>query len=198
MDKIKRVCLTLDDFSDEINALEVLDRFHNYFFNFKVTVFAIPTRCSPEFFEYVKKYFLYLEIAQHGYLHYVDEFGNSGYEKARHLIKKGKREDMVKGWKSPGWKTSKDTYKALKDLGYWVAVNTKKYREIEPPEGIKYYEHNCTFDGLKEFQGEELKIQGHIHEAAKDSVYRHFKVFEEVVDRDAEFLFASELLQVKE
>jgi len=161
---MKKIVLDLDDYCDKHNCLKDLIDLKKYLPNLKVTLFTIPKRISKELLETVK-FLDWIQLAIHG------EYHDSNYEFARRTYDEayGKIYTAfdpffyIGGFKAPGWQISKETMKALKKLGFWVAVQYPDDRMNGHPDGkyqpavikgMKYY-------ALNEEQEGYIKIHGH-------------------------------------
>ena len=113
-------------------CLELLVDQKRLFPNLKVTLFAIPFykgTDNTEFFRSVlKEHGDWIQLAIHGYDHATPtECKDWNYGEAMEKISKAYligRGCFVKGFKAPGWQISRDTYRVLDTLGFWVADNT--------------------------------------------------------------------------
>lgn len=131
---MKDVVLDLDDFAENPGnsreALELLIKEKKKFPKLKVTLFAIPfyqdKDNSPYFKEVLKEHGDWIEMAVHGWHHETPtECINWTYDEAKEKIQKAL--DMgcfVKGFKAPGWQISRETYRAVRDLGLWISDHT--------------------------------------------------------------------------
>lgn len=121
-----------DDFSEQDNRLDLLEQLHDANPAFRCTLFAIPALGSYDFWESVPEW---CELAMHGWLHPTPrECEHWTYVDAvRHLDFCPRM--FVKGFKAPGWQISDDTYRALKDKGWWVADHWEN--DHRRPKGIK-------------------------------------------------------------
>lgn len=135
-DYLLDVVLDLDDFAEnEGNSkecLELLIKQKEQYPNLKVTLFAIPfyqdKDNTPFFRQTVEKYGDWMQLAIHGWTHETPtECREWNFEEALAKISKAwmmGRGCFVKGFKAPGWQISRDTYKALETLKFWVADHT--------------------------------------------------------------------------
>lgn len=148
------VVLDLDDFAQNPsnNCLADLMDLKLKYPKFKVTLFAIPyfqSKDNSEFYKWVlEKFGDWIELAIHGWKHETPaECKEWNYNTAFRLLKRADEMGcFVKGFKAPGWQISRETYKALDDLGFWIADhNTSEYTEKgvlnkdRRPETLKVY-----------------------------------------------------------
>ena len=104
----------------------------------KITLFAIPARCTPSFLKALDA-LDWVELAVHGYDH------NSNYESLEWSLEQALESleyaerlgHFVKGFKAPGWQISDATYQALLQKGYWVA--DQDYNNDRRPKELPCY-----------------------------------------------------------
>lgn len=122
------VILDFDDFREDENSLDYLYRLRAKFPNFKVTLFTIPAKCSPEFLKAVKE-IPWIQMAVHGHEHSPVECETWKQHEARtflqHDFEAGGIKPFVRGFKAPQWRMSQGTIAACQELGFWVANNAE-------------------------------------------------------------------------
>lgn len=170
------IVVDVDDLSPVKLGLETLIKMREHYPNFKVTAFTPALDQSiaqgktkekklKEWADLVKQYD-WLEIAPHGFLHLKEEM-LCDYDSAVKIIKgceavfKKIGLPFVKIWKSPYWQTSKETYEAMRDHGYVVAVD--KNQELPDVPGLEVYIFNKSLE--EPFNGQEedvVKWHGHV------------------------------------
>lgn len=85
---------------------------------FKVTLFAVPALGSPT---YWNGFPAWCELAMHGHLHPDPyECANWSYERMAQALE-DKPARFVRGWKSPGWQSSDEVFRVLRDFDWWCA-----------------------------------------------------------------------------
>jgi hypothetical protein len=87
---------------------------------------------------------------------------------------------FVEGWKSPGWQISAGTYRALNELGWWVA--DQHLEDHRRPEGLRTYFYE---DGLDRWHG-------HIQNVCGNGLQETWPVLLEAVTEAPSFEFVSE------
>lgn len=125
-----------DDFHEHNHKLDRLRELRELRPDFRCTVFAVPGLGSPEFWRSVPEW---VELAVHGWVH-PDPYECSRWSYGRMealLDEPVVREFFVEGWKSPGWQISDDTYRVLRDRGWWVA--DQHLEDGRRPPGLRAY-----------------------------------------------------------
>lgn len=126
-----------DDFHETNHRLDLLEQLRDANPLFRMTAFAIPAYCSPEFLASLPEW---IEVVPHGWAHggrdcsNPREAENWTYEQAMDVLL-SKPDRMVEGWKSPGWQISDGTYQALLELDWWCADHPEN--DDRRPEGIR-------------------------------------------------------------
>lgn len=182
------ILFDLDDFGTDgkYNCLPKLLELKKILPVLKVNLFTIPMKVN----EYTLR-----EMSKLGWIHFLPhglyhednyEFAKLTYDEARlklsyipHL------KYYHKGFKAPGWQISQGTMEALKEMGFWVAVQWGDGRfngDVNGPyqpaviEGLPYYAWreypkaihghtwNCCSNGLEELWDSLIKLP-------KDSVF---------------------------
>ena len=107
-----------DDHCPDNDAMPYMLRLKELNPAFKATLFAIPALGDDEFWNSHPDW---IELAMHGWAH-PDPYEAAGwtYEQAIDVML-CKPERFVRGFKAPGWQISDATYRAIVDLGWWVA-----------------------------------------------------------------------------
>jgi hypothetical protein len=204
---LPQVVLDLDDFYEGNTSIELLSELRTCIPNFKVNLFTIPGRCSPEFVRSMGKQD-WIHLIPHGWGHYTNYEVMAWDEKttANMLRRCEEMGFTVKGFKAPGWQISDACMVALRDAGYWLA--DQPYNRERRPEGLRVYElkqwvekHCVAVAGcsavIEERPNQYLSIHGHIGhlngrnanalELIADSI-RHYE------KNPAQFRFIDELL----
>lgn len=120
-----------DDFHAGNHRLDLLEQLHDANPLFRMTAFAVPGLCPPEFLETVPDW---IELAGHGWTHpHPREAEHWSYDQAIDVLL-SLPDRFVEGWKSPGWQVSDGTYTALLDLGWWIADHPDNNERR--PEGL--------------------------------------------------------------
>jgi hypothetical protein len=118
-----------DDFCEDENRLDLLHALRDSNPEFRCTLFAIPAKGSPEFWDSVPEW---CELAMHGWAHPNSrEAEGWTYEQAHDVLAR-KPERFVEGWKSPGWQSSPFVYEALMDRDWWIADHWENAERLRP------------------------------------------------------------------
>lgn len=169
------VILSSDDFYASNHGFKHLDALNEYFDNFKITVFCIPT-CLPE--EWVKAEVLtrpYLKVALHGYYHTMFECQDWDTVTAVKNITEAEEAWTVKGFKPPFWIDSEGTLEACHRLGYWVAVNPDAPPYGKMPDGLKLFYHDTDIHQIpEEWDKKYLKLHSHIQNVCSNGIAECF------------------------
>jgi hypothetical protein len=158
----------LDDFCDDDRSMEDLKRLRSIreqIPTFKVTLFTIPGRCSPEFISWMRTAHPWCDLVQHGWNH------DSNYEckawskqDCKDFLAAGRDLGITtRGFKAPGWQISDGCYEALLEEGYWVA--DQLYNDPRRPSMAAYVlwtKMRFTFTGRGLPDIKVLQIHGHI------------------------------------
>jgi hypothetical protein len=121
-----------DDFCETENRLDLLNLLREANPAFRCTLFAIPAKGSPEFWESVPEW---CELAVHGWEHpHPREAADWSYEEAIQVLA-ARPPRFTEGFKAPGWQVSDDTYRALDDCGWWIADHWEN--DGRRPEGLR-------------------------------------------------------------
>lgn len=154
----------LDDQSDQYDVLPRLLELKEILPNLKVNLFTIPDATSPELIAEMRKH-PWIQIIPHGFTHSSNyEFSKLSYREAADLFTKTKLKcfEFVKGFKAPGWQISTEVMQALKDRGWWVAVQYSDGRfdgDVNGPyqpkviPGLNFYALNELLPGYKAIHG---------------------------------------------
>lgn len=191
--KLDDVVFTLDDFHETNHKLELLHDMKKRFPKLKVTLFVIPSKSSIEWLKRVKED--YFEYAVHGWFHdittrpyddgslYPEECLNWTEEDANKYLKKAEEMGVfIKGFKAPGWGMNTQTYKVLKDRGYWVMDN--KDRSHERPDWV-----DNNFES-----GSLVEVNGHIQFTAFNGLEELASERKCNFKQDTNFHFVSDII----
>lgn len=166
-----------DDFQQSEHRLDLLHRLKDANPAFKCTLFAIPGNTNPDWWDTVPEW---CELALHGEFHpHPREAEDWTYDKAMSVLT-AKPERFVDGFKAPGWQISDDTYRALADLGWWVA--DQPYNDDRRPDILVH----------RLGDGPGLHIHGHIPDVCGNGIAETFDMLLHFVSAASEFRFVSE------
>lgn len=185
----------LDDHPDG-NCLPKLLELKKILPKLKLTLFAIPAKMTKEKLEEIEQYD-WIQLTVHGFDHEDNyEFAQLSKEDAATLISVGYDSlHYVKGFKAPGWQISQGTMEALKEMGFWVAVQWSDGRfngDLNGPyqpaviKGLKYY-------AWREYPN---AIHGHTWECCGNGLET---LWQKLINLspDSEFLFINEYVNAK-
>ncbi len=129
--------LNADDFYDENNGLDLLFEFRSKLPGFKITMFAIPARCSNGFLKEVEQ-IEWIDLVPHGLNHETArECELWTYAESLEYLVLASGLGWTKGFKAPGWNVSDGLYQALLERRYWIADHPKN--NARRPEGLPVY-----------------------------------------------------------
>ena len=134
---MKKVALSLDDFSVLNNRMDLLLKIKEHYPDFKVSLFTIPVdwrfEQKPEArifrdksLALIKENLDWMQIIPHGLTHMPKEFEKCDYYTFRDLVLPSIDEAFTKdglpyekGFKAPYWLWNKKVVKALDEAGWW-------------------------------------------------------------------------------
>jgi len=209
----RKIVLDLDDFDDDNRCDEELIALNEYFDNFKINMFAIPMKTSIEtldkytkeagcvFYPHGFKH-TYLEMdsmnyrVTGGYLDVVDRRGSYWSP-----VVPGSTTLYGKVFKAPYWRYSSESYEALNDRDYVVAVSREQVNP--PPEYVKTYEYdweldeidNAITDAIRQ-KKEIITLHGHVT-PYRNSLDLFYEKLMKRFPKDTEFLSIEEYLKTK-
>lgn len=126
LERMPKVVVDFDDLCDNTaHTLTVLEDLKVAYPNFKVTLFAIPARCSQATLQHVaqlnEKYGKFIALAPHGWRHTRGECYAWTSEEAIAKIKAAAAMGIdAPLFKAPAWLLDGETYHACEELGYTV------------------------------------------------------------------------------
>lgn len=189
-----RVVFDLDDWGAGRNPRQELFDLKVERPSLKVTVFAVPTRCTPGdlgFFEANKDW---IEVACHGYFHSSMECFDWSEDEAEDKISDGCEilgiDPKNSGFKPPSWRANGQTYGVLEKLGMWAADH--------PQEAPEWLRKSPALPRYVVGLDPALKVvHGHTWEI-EDNGPSHWIKWIKDLPEDAEFLFNSECTGIVE
>jgi len=185
----------LHDYPDG-NPLPKLLELKKILQNLKVTLFTIPEKMDKEMDKEIEQYD-WIQMAVHGCFHEDNyEFAKLSKEDAETLISVGYDSlHYVKGFCAPGWQISQGTMEALKELGFWVAVQWGDGRLNGDPNG-QY--QPAVIEGLPYYAWREYPnaIHGHTWECCGNGLE---SLWQKLINlpKDSEFLFVDDYVKTK-
>lgn len=180
---LDKAVFDLDDECDELSALPKLLELKAKFPKLKVTLFAIPSKCSAEHLYKLHQYD-WIELGVHGWYHDTEhgratECNYWSEEEANDYLSRA--EEMLgfkKVFRPPGWNINIETYKVLIARGYRIAEHLGHDRW--PELGGERY----TTGHLMESHGHTWECNGNGIQELSDKKCNF--------DENTEFFFVSE------
>lgn len=172
------------DFDDAYTGHDQLDRLrqlHDLRDDFKVTLFAIPAHCSPEWCDDLPDW---IELAVHGWTHHSN-YECAGWQREdlwEVMDAPVVRDFFTEGFKAPGWQISDECYDALLDADWWVA--DQHLEDARRPEGMRVYFY------------EDGGWHGHIDNVCGNGIEETWDRLVDAVTDAAEFRFCSQAARV--
>ncbi len=138
----KTAILDFDDLCDENDPYDILVMLHERDPGFKVTLFAIPTRCSDVL---LKKYEAIREwcvLGVHGWRHARHECLGWTSEETQDKLRLATERypHYVRLFKAPNWEIDLETYKGCREAGFAVADHIRNIEIL--PAGQPHYIYN--------------------------------------------------------
>lgn len=173
-----------DDFYEQkaFNMLKKLKEVNPFF---KVTLFSIPGKNTPEFFDEVSNED-WIELALHGWLHTYLECKNWKVKDVVDYIDKINHKYslvFVNGFKPPYWAMSREAIDTFLEFGYWLSLH---------PESEDYKELLAVGKPIYRFTKETQ--HGHI-EWGNNSLYNNFDYWVRLIKDVINFKFISEVIE---
>lgn len=157
------VCMDFDDLTDDNDRLDILLCLKERDPGFKVTLFAIPARCSDKLLASYDQHAEWIQLGIHGWRHarheclaWTSEETVEKIDMARHIYPA-----FAQIFKAPNWETCDELYDGLKQRGIAVADHIRNIAIM--PENMPHYIYNIKLrdDHLR-------RIHGHIQPTAYD------------------------------
>lgn len=139
---MKTAILDFDDLCDTNDPYDALVRLHRRDPGFKVTLFAIPTRCSPALFAKYSHIDDWCQLAVHGWRHARHECLGWTSEETQDKLQRATDiyPGFVKLFKAPNWELDNEVYAGLKQAGFAVADHIRNIEIL--PHGQPHYIYN--------------------------------------------------------
>lgn len=152
-------CVDFDDYCDgTVDKLDILRDWKRAYPALKVTLFAIPARCSAETIAAAKDLGDWVQLAPHGWRHTKGEcLAWSDDEAEARIVEAARRGIDARVFRAPAWLLDGDTYEACKRLGYVVATH-RVFRVANT--GAKEYVYNMPHEGVKSVHGHLTPVCG--------------------------------------
>lgn len=177
----------LDDLCDEWDPWDELHALKERFPDLKVTLFAIPYRCSDDLLARYRD-LDWVELGVHGYHHSTMECATWGYDEA--VARLTEIEEWWPGtklFKAPGWVGNPELYRALLDRG-WKAATHIGHRSDWGAVQLPMYVYNAT---------QHNALHGHTWDCMGNGPSDWGEMFGRV-EGGAEFAFVSDVCEFPE
>ena len=179
--------IDFDDFF-EMKAFVLLQELKSINPLLKVTLFSIPGKNTPSFFEKVAQED-WIELALHGWIHSYKECLNWKAKDVIDYISLINREYpgiFVKGFKPPHWAINREAIDTFLKEGYWLSLHPESddYKELIDKKAPVY-------------RFTEETRHGHI-EWGPYSLYNNFDYWKEMIKKARTFKFISEVVNDKD
>jgi len=184
------VILDLDDAFEGNDRLPLLEELRRQVPGLRVTLFAIPGRCSPRWVRQMRSRAEWIDIVPHGWMHATNrECQNWTQEQCAAVLYDAEVSGFTtKGFKAPGWQISDGCYVELLRRGYWVA--DQQYNVTRRPAALPAYVLNEPPAGV-------VQIHGHVgHLNGRNANELEYLVPEILRYWDAEFGFVRDHVAV--
>ena len=149
------VCMDFDDLADGNDRLDVLMRLKERDPGFKVTLFAIPTRCSDDLLHKYAALKDWIQLGIHGWRHARHECLSWTSEETKEKLEmaRGIYPGFASIFKAPQWETCDELYAGLKECGFAIADHIRNIPII--PEDMPNYIYNIRLreDRLRRMHG---------------------------------------------
>lgn len=177
-----RVVFSLDDLCDEFDPWEPLHALKEKYPGLRVTLFAIPARCSDGLLARYRA-LDWVELGVHGYHHALRECLVWGFEETMEKLEELEGLGWTKLFKPPNWQINDQVYKALQ-FRNWKVADHAAYAWSSHKLTIDRYTYNLPgFDGTT--------IQGHTWDVMGNGPSDWDEMLKDV-PKDSEFSFVSE------
>jgi hypothetical protein len=142
---MKTAILDFDDLCDTNDPYDTLVRLHDRDQNFKVTLFAIPSRCSPELLKKYDGIRDWCVLGIHGWRHSRHECLAWTSEETVEKIDKSLEffPGFQKLFKAPNWEICDEVYQGLSMCNVAVADHIRNIEIL--PMGMKHYIYNVRY-----------------------------------------------------
>ena len=151
------VVIDFDDLCDENDDLQTLKMLKARDPNFKVTLFAIPDRCSPELFARYDEESAWIQLGIHGWRHSRHECLSWTWEETVEKIGLAQKKypNFAPVFKAPNWETCDEMYEGCRKVGIAVADHMRNIKIM--PDGVSHYIYNVRLRNDK-----YRRLHGHI------------------------------------
>jgi len=199
-----KACLDLHDFSMVNNRLDLLHKLHDYFDDFKVSLFTVPLDHEHGWGAYCVRTLVieevkgldWVQIIPHGLHHTRFEMTKCKHGHFKNTIvpaiEAAFRADGLsyeRGFCASHWRWTEGVAKALDDLGWWGAIDRDK--TMACPK--RFYQYNYLLDEpFWEAEG-DLKLHGHVYGTRNDVGLCFDNLLK--LPKDTEWCFVTDFLE---
>lgn len=199
------VILDADDFAVDNTSFMYFCELKRLYPKFKVSLFTVPMsvmsgeiKClatADNFLSEIKEYLDWIEFIPHGFSHYPMEFQNKTYQEtidsliAIERIFNESGLPFVKGFKAPYWAYNDEVAKALKDKGYWIALDKN-----DPRNDMPIYKYNWSINEPYPKDIQEVRGHAHIQNVCGNGIEECFSNLL-TIPEDVEWKFISEVME---
>jgi hypothetical protein len=185
--EIKPVVFDLDDLCDQWDPWDTLHRWKDKNEHGKVTLFAIPRRCTDNL---LRRYnaLPWVEIAMHGWWHTTGECMYWTSEDAVEKFSECERRGFVKGFRAPKWLITTEVYEAARTVGWWIADHKMNRNAYANYNDVPRYVYN-SFTRKTPWRA----LHGHTHDVCDNGIDEAFDKF--LVQPGRKFKFVSEVVK---
>ena len=181
------VILDFDDLCDTNDEFDTLLKLKKRDSNFKVTLFAIPTRCGDKL---LKKYDEcdWIELGIHGWRHARHEClaWTSEETEEKLFASFGIYPDFAQVFKAPNWEICDEVYAGCKNKHVAVADHIRNI--IIMPSDMPHYIYNLRLRNDK-----YRRLHGHIQAYAKSGLVEAYDTWAKI-PKGTEYKFVSEVI----
>lgn len=206
------VSLDLHDFSVLRSRIDYLQMLKEHHPNLKLSMFTIPFDYEYELsplkvqrpigLEWIADNKDWLEIIPHGIIHSFGEFkemNETGMDKYIASVKDELAKDgmtAVDGFCAPNWLWNEQVVKSLDKHGWWGAVDPNQPMMLKTN---RFYRYNLSIDQrFWKHPGPVWKLHGHMTAPSSNGLDDEIVMnLIKHLPRDAEYKFASELVETK-
>jgi hypothetical protein len=146
--------LDFDDLCDTNDPYDSLCRLKDRDEGFKVTLFAIPTRCSDDLLKKYERDKEWISLGIHGWRHARHEcLAWTSEETMEKLSMARAQYDFAPVFKAPNWETCDEVYEGCQRSGVAVADHVRNIEIIPAGQQVYIYNHRLRKDTLKRLHG---------------------------------------------
>ena len=152
----KHIVMDFDDLCDSNDRMDVLRRLKERDPGFKVTLFAIPTRCSDSLLAKYDESRDWIRLGIHGFRHSRHEAMAWTVDEAADKIAKAREIfNFAPVFKAPNWSMTDEVYAACKSSGVAVADHLSNIAIM--PDDMPHYIYNVRLRN-----DHYIRLHGHI------------------------------------